>query len=118
VLREHCAAEQRPFEPVLHTFHVLSGILGRKRGRAGGQARMPPAMLAMAGPTAVIGTPKQALDRLRPLIAAGCQYSTLAIMESDTLRVLAGSVVTAISWIERAGSTRAGSRISHRTRSR
>ncbi len=79
---------------------------------------MPPEVLAMAGPTAVIDTPEQALDRLRPLIGAGCQYITLAVMEPDTLRVLADSVMTAISWIERAGSTRAGSRISHRTRSR
>jgi alkanesulfonate monooxygenase SsuD/methylene tetrahydromethanopterin reductase-like flavin-dependent oxidoreductase (luciferase family) len=50
----------------------------------------------MAGPTALIGTPEQAVERLRPLIAAGCQYITLAVLESQTLRLLADRVVPVV----------------------
>jgi alkanesulfonate monooxygenase SsuD/methylene tetrahydromethanopterin reductase-like flavin-dependent oxidoreductase (luciferase family) len=98
VLRDYCADEQRPYASVLRTFHVFPVILGDSEAAlAAKRARMPPEVLAMAGPAALIGTPEQAVERLRPLIAAGCQYITLAVLEPDTLRLLADRVAPAIS---------------------
>jgi hypothetical protein len=40
----------------------------------------------MAGQaSALVGTPEQALERLQALVVAGCQYVTLAVMDSETL---------------------------------
>jgi alkanesulfonate monooxygenase SsuD/methylene tetrahydromethanopterin reductase-like flavin-dependent oxidoreductase (luciferase family) len=97
VLREHCAAEERPYGSVLRTFHVFPVILAdSETALAKKLDRMPREVLAMAGPTALIGTPEQAVERLRPLIAAGCQYITLAVLESQTLRLIADRVVPVV----------------------
>jgi alkanesulfonate monooxygenase SsuD/methylene tetrahydromethanopterin reductase-like flavin-dependent oxidoreductase (luciferase family) len=97
VLREHCDAVGRPFASVLRTFHFVPVLLAESPAAlAAKREHMPQELLATAGPAALIGAPEQAVARLRPLAAAGCQYFTLAVMDADTLRLLAEQVVPAV----------------------
>jgi alkanesulfonate monooxygenase SsuD/methylene tetrahydromethanopterin reductase-like flavin-dependent oxidoreductase (luciferase family) len=98
VLREHCAAVGRPYASVLRTFHVVPVLLADSvTALEAKRERVPRELLALAGPAALVGTPEQAVERLRPLVAAGCQYFTLAVLEPDTLRLLAERVVPAVT---------------------
>jgi alkanesulfonate monooxygenase SsuD/methylene tetrahydromethanopterin reductase-like flavin-dependent oxidoreductase (luciferase family) len=98
VLREHCAAVGRPYTAVLRTFHFVPVLLADSPAAlAAKRERVPQELLASAGPAALIGTPEQAVARLRPLVAAGCQYFTLAVLDLDTLRLLAQQVIPAVS---------------------
>jgi alkanesulfonate monooxygenase SsuD/methylene tetrahydromethanopterin reductase-like flavin-dependent oxidoreductase (luciferase family) len=97
-LRERCAEVGRPYDAVLRTFHVFPVVLGDTPATVETKlGRLPPGLVAMAGAGALVGTPDQAVGRLRSLIAAGCQYITLAVLEPDTLRVLAERVIPAVA---------------------
>lgn len=94
VLGEHCAALGRPPASVLHTYHFFPVVLaGSPAALEVTRERVPQAILAMARPAASLATPEEAVERLRPLVAAGCQYFTMAVSEPDTLRLLAERVV-------------------------
>jgi alkanesulfonate monooxygenase SsuD/methylene tetrahydromethanopterin reductase-like flavin-dependent oxidoreductase (luciferase family) len=98
VLREHCATVGRPFDAVLRTFHFVPVLLaGSPTALAAKREQIPPELLASADTSALIGTPEQAVARLKPLVAAGCQYFTLAVMDADTLGLLAEHVVPAVT---------------------
>jgi alkanesulfonate monooxygenase SsuD/methylene tetrahydromethanopterin reductase-like flavin-dependent oxidoreductase (luciferase family) len=110
VLRQHCAAAGRPDAAVLRTYHIVPVVLADSPAALSAKRdRMPPELLAVAGASALVGTPEQAVDRLRPLVAAGCQYLTLAVLDPDTLRLLSERVVPAISMSTPADPTRPGS---------
>ena len=98
VLREHCVALGRPPTSVLHTYHFFPVVLADSPATvATKRERVPREILDMAGGAALIGTPEQAVERLRPLGAAGCQYFTLAVSDPDTLRLLAERVVPLVT---------------------
>jgi alkanesulfonate monooxygenase SsuD/methylene tetrahydromethanopterin reductase-like flavin-dependent oxidoreductase (luciferase family) len=98
VLREHCAAIGRPYESVLRTFHFVPALLAdNPTALAAKRERVPRELLASADTEALIGMPEQAVARLNSLVAAGCQYFTLAVMDADTLRLLAEQVVPAVT---------------------
>lgn len=94
VLREHCLALGRPAASVLRTYHFFPVLLAdNPAALAAKRERVPPPMLALAGPAALLATPEEAVDRLRPLVAGGCQYFTMAISEPETLHLLAERLV-------------------------
>lgn len=98
VLREHCAAIGRPYESVLRTFHFVPVLLAdNPAALAARRERIPPELLASADAAALIGSPEQAVARLRSLVASGCQYFTFAVMDAETLRLLAEQVVPAFT---------------------
>jgi alkanesulfonate monooxygenase SsuD/methylene tetrahydromethanopterin reductase-like flavin-dependent oxidoreductase (luciferase family) len=98
VLREHCATVGRPYTSVLRTYHLFPVLLADSPAAlAAKRERVPRELFALAGAAALVGTPEQVLERLRPLVAAGCQYFTLAVLEPDTLRLLAERVVPAVA---------------------
>ena len=98
VLREHCAAVGRPSAAVLRTFHFVPVLLADSPvALAAKRECVPQELLAWAGTAALIGTPEQAVARLQPLVAAGCQYFTLAVLDADTLRLLAKQVIPAVT---------------------
>ena len=97
-LHNHCTAVGRPHGAVLRTFHFVPVLLANNQtALAAKRARIPQNLLAVAGTSALVGTPEQAVERLRPLFAAGCQYFTLAVLDPDTLRLLAERVVPAVA---------------------
>jgi alkanesulfonate monooxygenase SsuD/methylene tetrahydromethanopterin reductase-like flavin-dependent oxidoreductase (luciferase family) len=98
VLHEHCGAWGRPTNSVLRTCHFFPVLLADSAPKlAVKRERLPDALLAMAGGAAVIGTPAQAVERLQPLVAAGCRYFTMAVSDPDTLRLLSEQVVPAVA---------------------
>lgn len=65
-------------------------------GRNGhGSGRLPPQILAFFSQAVLIGTPEQAIERLRPFVVAGCQYFSFSIMGNDleTLHLLTERVI-------------------------
>jgi alkanesulfonate monooxygenase SsuD/methylene tetrahydromethanopterin reductase-like flavin-dependent oxidoreductase (luciferase family) len=97
-LQAHCGAVRRPYAAVLRTFHFVPVLLADSPAAlAAKRARAPQNLLALAGAEALIGTPEQVVERLHPLVAAGCQYFTLAVLDADTLRLLAERVVPAVT---------------------
>lgn len=97
-LQEHCTAVGRPYASVLRIFHFVPVLLAdTPAALAAKRERVPRELLALAGAAALVGTPEQAVGRLRPLVAAGCQYFTLAVPEPETLRLLAERVVPAVT---------------------
>ncbi|HET8630938.1 MAG TPA: LLM class flavin-dependent oxidoreductase [Thermomicrobiales bacterium] len=109
VLGEHCAAAGRPYAAVLRTYHLIPALLAASpAGLAAKCERVPREVMALAGAAALVGTPEQAVERLRPLVAAGCQYFTLAVPEPETLRLLAERVIPAVTAPARAAPAPAG----------
>jgi alkanesulfonate monooxygenase SsuD/methylene tetrahydromethanopterin reductase-like flavin-dependent oxidoreductase (luciferase family) len=93
-LEAHCAALERPGASVLRAYHFVPVLLADSpEALAAKRARVPPEIFAMAGAAALVGTPEQAVERLRTLVAAGCQYFTLAVSEPETLQLLAARVI-------------------------
>jgi alkanesulfonate monooxygenase SsuD/methylene tetrahydromethanopterin reductase-like flavin-dependent oxidoreductase (luciferase family) len=96
-LAAHCAAEGRPGAAVLRAFHLVPALLAESPAAlAAKREQAPPELLASAGAAGLIGTPEQAIARLQPLVAAGCQYFTLAILDTETLRLVAERVMPAL----------------------
>lgn len=100
ILRRHCAELGRPFESVLRSMEFVPVILAEtEAGLERKRAMFPPQRLAFFGQAVVIGTPQQAIERLRPFVAVGCQYFTLAVIGNDleTLHLLAEHVIPEVS---------------------
>ena len=103
MLHAHCAELRRPYASVLRTYHFVPTLLADSPAAlAVKRERVPPQLLSLFGAGALMGTPEQAVDHLQPLVRAGCQYFTFAVLEPETLRLLAERVVPAV---EPAAST-------------
>jgi alkanesulfonate monooxygenase SsuD/methylene tetrahydromethanopterin reductase-like flavin-dependent oxidoreductase (luciferase family) len=97
VLREHCRKAGRPEAAVLRTYHFVPVLLGDSEAAlAAKRERVSPQLLALAGAAALVGTPEHAVERVQALVGAGCQYFTFAVLDPDTLRLLAERVVPAV----------------------
>ena len=97
VLQAHCAAVGRSYASVLRTYHFVPALLADSPAAlAVKRERLPPQLLAFMGAGALVGTPEQAVERLHALVGAGCQYFTFAVLDPDTLRLLAERVVPAV----------------------
>ncbi|HEU0028111.1 MAG TPA: hypothetical protein VFQ25_13440 [Ktedonobacterales bacterium] len=88
----------RPYASVLRTFHFVPTLLADSpTALAAKRERVPRELQASLDTAALVGTPEQVVARLQPLVAAGCQYFTLAVMEPDTLRLIAERVIPAVA---------------------
>jgi len=96
VLQAHCAALGRPYASVLRTYHFVPTLLADSPAALAVKRERAAQLLAFAGAAALVGTPEHAVERVRPLVAAGCQYFTFAVFDPDTLRLLAERVVPAV----------------------
>ena len=86
----------RPFGSVARSMEFVPTILADREAELARKRRLvPPPLLAFAGQAALVGTPEQAVARLRPFVAAGCQYFSHAIIgnDLDTLHLLAERVI-------------------------
>jgi hypothetical protein len=99
VLRRHCETAGRPYESVLRT-----GLLGMflSESPAALQAKMeqvPPPLLGFFEQLPVIGTPAEAVPRVRALMEAGFQYVIFIVLPFDTesLQLLAQQVLPAVT---------------------
>jgi alkanesulfonate monooxygenase SsuD/methylene tetrahydromethanopterin reductase-like flavin-dependent oxidoreductase (luciferase family) len=98
LLREHCAALGRPFDSILRTFEFVPVILAdTPAALEAKRAQVPPQLMAFAGPAAMIATPEQAVERMRPFVDAGVQYFILSLLELDSLHLFAERVMPALS---------------------
>ncbi|MCA1645626.1 MAG: LLM class flavin-dependent oxidoreductase, partial [Chloroflexi bacterium] len=87
ILRQHCETVGRPFESILRTYEIVPTILGDTQAALEAKRqRVPPQLLTFAGLSAIVATPEQAVDRLRPLVEAGVQGFMFAVLEPETLR--------------------------------
>jgi alkanesulfonate monooxygenase SsuD/methylene tetrahydromethanopterin reductase-like flavin-dependent oxidoreductase (luciferase family) len=92
LLQAHCTAAGRPSTSVLRTYHFVPTLLADSETVLAAKRERAAQLLAMAGAGALVGTPEEALERLQPLVDAGCQYFTFAVFDPDTLRLLAERV--------------------------
>jgi alkanesulfonate monooxygenase SsuD/methylene tetrahydromethanopterin reductase-like flavin-dependent oxidoreductase (luciferase family) len=98
VLREHCAAVGRPFDAILRSFEFVPVVLAdTPAALEAKRAQVPPQLIAFAGQAALIGTPEQAVERMRPFVEMGVQYFVLSVLELDTLRLFAERVMPALN---------------------
>jgi alkanesulfonate monooxygenase SsuD/methylene tetrahydromethanopterin reductase-like flavin-dependent oxidoreductase (luciferase family) len=97
VLQARCAEVGRPYASVLRTYSFVPVLLADSPAAlAVKRERVPPQVLAFAGAAALVGTPEQAVERVQPLVGAGCQYVNFGVLDPDTLRLLAERVVPAV----------------------
>jgi alkanesulfonate monooxygenase SsuD/methylene tetrahydromethanopterin reductase-like flavin-dependent oxidoreductase (luciferase family) len=99
VLREHCVAIGRPYDSVLRTYQFVPLLLADTAAALAAKREVvPPFLRAMDPQTTAgfIGTPEQAVERLLPLVAAGCQYFILSVLDIETLQLVAERVVPVV----------------------
>jgi alkanesulfonate monooxygenase SsuD/methylene tetrahydromethanopterin reductase-like flavin-dependent oxidoreductase (luciferase family) len=97
VLEEHCKSIGRPYTAVLRTYQFSPTLLGDTQAAVDAKrARMPPRILQFLGQAALIGTPEEAIERVRPFAEAGCQYFNFGVQDPDSLRLLAERVIPAL----------------------
>lgn len=97
ILHRHCAEAGRPYESVLRTA-LLSLVLAESPAAA--QAKLdawPPQRRAFFEQLPVVGTPDEAVARLRALVEAGFQYFIVSGgADLETLQLLAQRVIPAV----------------------
>jgi alkanesulfonate monooxygenase SsuD/methylene tetrahydromethanopterin reductase-like flavin-dependent oxidoreductase (luciferase family) len=97
VLQRYCSGERRPYGSVLRTYSFIPALLADSlAGLAVKREAVPQQVLAFTGAAALVGTPQQAVEQIRPLVNAGCQYFIFAVLEIDTLRLLAERVLPSV----------------------
>lgn len=100
VLREHCAALGRASESVLRVYQFVPVLLADTPAMLEAKQEVVPPFLRALNPgdsAGLIGTPEDAVQRIQSLVAAGCQYFILSVLDMDTLRLVAERVVPAVT---------------------
>ena len=99
VLRRRCEEAGRPPESVLHTALLqpfLAASAAAARAKVDG---LPPEFHAFLGQLPVVGTPEEALPRVRELLGIGLRYVIFGVFphDTETLRLLAERVLPAVA---------------------
>lgn len=98
-IRRHCAQAGRPAEAILRT--ALVGLfLSESRATLDAKmANVPPELLGFFEQLPIVGTPEEAVPRVRALVEAGFQYIFCIIMSFDreTLQLTAERVIPAVT---------------------
>lgn len=95
-LRRRCDEIGRPYESILRTMVFgPTALADTQAALEAKRARIPPPLLAFAGQAALLGTPEDAVARVRPFIQAGCQYVMWLVTggDTDTLELLNERVI-------------------------
>jgi alkanesulfonate monooxygenase SsuD/methylene tetrahydromethanopterin reductase-like flavin-dependent oxidoreductase (luciferase family) len=98
-LRLRCEEVGRQYESILRTMVFgPTALADTERALEAKRARIPPPLLAFAGQAALLGTPEDAVARVRPFLEAGCQYVIwlVANADIDTLELLKERVIPAL----------------------
>lgn len=97
VLQGQCAAVGRPYATVLRTA-LLGLYLAESPAAARAKLdRLPPPLRAFFQQLPVVGTPEEAVPRIRALLAAGFQYIIFSGADAETLRLAAERVIPAVT---------------------
>jgi alkanesulfonate monooxygenase SsuD/methylene tetrahydromethanopterin reductase-like flavin-dependent oxidoreductase (luciferase family) len=93
-LRQHCAEVGRDYDAILRSWFTQWLILAPTEAEAEAKLRrrFPDGLNSDRRASFVIGTPAQAAEFYRPLVAAGVQYFTIQTLDAaddETLRLLA-----------------------------
>lgn len=98
VLRGHCAEAGRPYEAILRTTLVGLVLAESQAALQAKMERIPPGLLAFFERVPIVGTPEEAVPRVRALVHAGFQYVFCLILPFDmeTLRLTAERVIPAV----------------------
>jgi alkanesulfonate monooxygenase SsuD/methylene tetrahydromethanopterin reductase-like flavin-dependent oxidoreductase (luciferase family) len=100
VLRRHCAEVGRPYESVLRTAHFVPTILAETPAACQAKLdRLPPHMLAFFDRAGLVGSPEEAVQRLRGLVEAGFRYFIPSVIgpDTETVDLLVRRVIPAVA---------------------
>ena len=102
-IRRHCATAGRPYDAVLRTGLLLVSLAESVPAAQAKMDMLPPNMLPFFGQLPVVGTPEDAVPRVRAMLDAGFQYVIFIVFPFDTesLHLLAERVLPAVT-VERA----------------
>ncbi|MGI9145658.1 MAG: hypothetical protein ACR2IK_03775 [Chloroflexota bacterium] len=97
-IRRHCEQARRPYEAILRTALVglfLSDSSGALQAKMG---QLPPELMGFFEQLPIVGTPEEAVLRVRSLIEAGFQYVFFIILPFDreTLQLTGERVIPAL----------------------
>jgi alkanesulfonate monooxygenase SsuD/methylene tetrahydromethanopterin reductase-like flavin-dependent oxidoreductase (luciferase family) len=97
-LRRHCEAAGRPYEALLRTALVGLFLADTPAALQAKMEQVPPPLLGFFEQLPIVGTPEEAVGRVRALVAAGFQYVFCIILPFDleTLRLTAERVLPAV----------------------
>jgi alkanesulfonate monooxygenase SsuD/methylene tetrahydromethanopterin reductase-like flavin-dependent oxidoreductase (luciferase family) len=96
-LRQRCGEAGRPYEAILRTGLLAVFLSDSPVALQEKMAQIAPELLAFCERIPVVGTPEDAVPRVRELLAAGFQYVIFFVLPSDTesLQLLAQRVLPA-----------------------
>ncbi len=99
VLRERCEEAGRPYEAILRTALVFLFLSDSPTALEAKMANVPPHLLGFFDRLPIVGTPEEAVARVRGLVEAGFRYIICGIMPFDreTLQLAAERVIPAVT---------------------
>lgn len=99
VLRQRCQEARRPYEAVLRTGLLAMFLAESTAAVEAKMANVPPQILGFFEQLPVVGTPEEAVPRVRVLLEAGFQYVIFIVLpfDGESLRLLAERVVPAVN---------------------
>ncbi len=97
VLRQRCEEVGRPYDAVLRTALLSAFLSDSPASLEAKMANVPPEILGFFERLPIVGTPEDAVPRVRALLDAGFQYVIFIVMPFDTesLQLLAERVIPA-----------------------
>jgi alkanesulfonate monooxygenase SsuD/methylene tetrahydromethanopterin reductase-like flavin-dependent oxidoreductase (luciferase family) len=98
ILRGHCAAVGRPEAAILHTHFRYPLVMAETPGRLQEKLDLLPPDLREST-CRVVGSPREVVDTLRPLIVAGVQYFIFVAADLDSARLLAERVIPEVEQV-------------------
>lgn len=107
VLDKHCAAVGRPEGSILRTHFRYPLVVAETPGRLQEKLdRLPPHLREST--CRVVGSPREVVETLRPLIGAGVQYFIFVAADMDSARLLAERVIPEVEHTPGATTVAAG----------
>jgi alkanesulfonate monooxygenase SsuD/methylene tetrahydromethanopterin reductase-like flavin-dependent oxidoreductase (luciferase family) len=99
VLRQRCAEAGRPSESVLPTGLLVTCLAETAAAARAKLDRLPPQMVAFFEQLPVVGTPEEAMRRVRAVLDAGMRYVIFVVFpfDTETPRLLAERVLPAVA---------------------
>ena len=98
VLRQRCEEAGRPYDSVLRTGLLAMFLADSPAALQAKMAQIPPFILAFFEQLPVVGTPEEAVPRVRAMLEAGFQYVIFIVLpfDAESLRLLAERVIPAV----------------------
>jgi alkanesulfonate monooxygenase SsuD/methylene tetrahydromethanopterin reductase-like flavin-dependent oxidoreductase (luciferase family) len=84
ILRQRCAEAGRPDEAILRTGLLVASLAESTAAARAKLNRLPPQMVAFFEQLPIVGTPEEAVPRVRAMLDAGFQYVIFVVFPFDT----------------------------------